>query len=112
MRIQTQGSFCGEEITGKESLTELFTSEKECLDYAYEEYVNDFDYAEKEGFFEDSSEKKYNKKEFIEDIKSRGYVVTQLRSCHWQYEYFEKELEVSRDMVKSPVNKNQIEPEY
>ena len=83
-------------FNGQESRTTLFTSEKECLDAAYECYCEAWRKLEKEGLIVGGSGENLvallSKAQFTKTLMDRNYVVIKLRGSHVQFEHFSQEL--------------------
>lgn len=94
---------------GRESFTQVFTSYENCVESAYENYCSDWEELEKNKVIDTESCYVFlSREEFEKELKSQGLTVIQCYDCHFQYELFEQELIINKDMLKD-YTKNEVE---
>lgn len=88
---------------GNESRTYLYGSQRECINAAYERYCDAWSKLEEDGWIEngcDSNEEfQLVKSEFKNTLLNNGYVLIQLPASHFQFEFFEQELELPENQI-------------
>lgn len=88
---------------GNESRTYLYGSKAECVNAAYKRYCDAWEKLEEDGWIEDGSDENLDgllsQEEFSKALFDAGYVLIQLPASHFQFEFFEQELELQKDVV-------------
>lgn len=79
-----------------ESQVHIYTSIEDCVNGAYEEYLDVWQDCEKNKIIEDDCEC-LTKEDFSVDFLSNGYVVIQMADSHVQFEYFRQELDLGKN---------------
>lgn len=86
-----------------ESRTKIYGSKSECINAAYECYCDAWKLFENEGIIENGCDENLDallsKEEFSEAILKSGYVLIQLPDSHVQFEFFEQELELQKEVA-------------
>jgi len=85
-------------VGGNESRMHVYSSQAECVHAAYESYCEAWEEFEKNGLIE-PGDIFLLKEEFTKDFLHNNYVLIQLPDSHTQFEYFEEELELQKEVA-------------
>lgn len=93
---------------GKESYVNVYSSKKECLNKSYSDYCDKWKnyidceiFKEKDGLYvDDNGNSMLSKVEFFKTLQNDGYTYIQLPDYHIQFEYSERELDLSKQLSK------------
>lgn len=92
---------------GRDSSVEVFTTPSACVDAAYQSYKEQWEALQvlgaigvRDGVEVDSNGKRFlSKKEFQAELENSGYVVVCSYDDRVQIEFFEKEIDISKEML-------------
>ena len=95
--------------SGNESQVQLYSSIQECIDLSYETYLKTWDNLvqnddlELEGnrYVDSNGNSCLSKEDYETELMRDGYVLIQLDGFHIQFEYFEREVELNKDLLLS-----------
>lgn len=108
---------------GNESRTKVYGSKSECINAAYERYCDAWSKLEEDGWIVDGCDENLDvllsKEEFSKALLGNGYVLIQLPASHFQFEFFEQELELpekqivnEQEVSKELILKENVQPSY
>lgn len=89
---------------GNESYVNVYSSVRECIDLSYQTYLdtwNNLLKQDEDGLINDNGNSFLSKEEYGKKLLQNGYVLIQMYDYHIQFEYFEKELELNKELFIS-----------